>query len=315
MGKKEREGDSEDDMIRRMRILAGAAASLMLLSCSCARAATSDEFLPGRQAGIVRSDLVREASGIVASRQNPGVLWVHNDSGDEPRVYAINARGEFLGACTIQGAAARDWEDIAIGPGPDPNQHYLYVGDIGDNRGRYSEIVVYRVPEPKVGAAASFGRMTIGPADAIRLRYPDEPRDAEALLVDPLSRDIYILSKRELFSKVYRAAYPQSVTQATRMEQVAVMPWGFAVAGDVSPDGQRVIVRGMFNASLWDRPAGEPLWRAFSGKQVQLPLMDEPQGEGICFDSRGAGYFTISEMDQPPLHYFGPADPNTARRP
>ena len=314
MRKNKRKADVEDGMIGRIRALVGVASLLMLLSSSCAFAVSSDEFQPGRQAGIVRSDLIREASGIVASRQNPGVLWVHNDSGDEPRVYAINARGEFLGGCTIQGAAARDWEDIAIGPGPDPNLHYLYVGDIGDNGGRYSEIVVYRVPEPKVGAAASFGQMTIGPADAIRLRYPDKPRDAETLLVDPLSRDIYILSKRELFSKVYRAAYPQSTAQPTRMEQVAVMPWGFAVAGDVSPDGRRVIVRGMFNASLWDRPADEPLWHAFSGKQVQLPLMDEPQGEGICFDSRGTGYFTIGEMWQPPLHYFGPADPNAPRR-
>ena len=28
-----------------------------------------------------------------------------------------------------------DWEDIAAGPGPEPGQHYLYVGDIGDNTG------------------------------------------------------------------------------------------------------------------------------------------------------------------------------------
>ena len=152
--------------------------------------------------------------------------------------------------------------------------------------------------------------MTIGPADAIRLTYPDGPRDAETLLVDPLTRDILILSKRELFSKVYRAAWPQSTTQQTRMERVATLPWGFAVGGDVSPDGRRVIVRGMFNASLWVRPPGEPLWRAFSGSQAQLPLMDEPQGEGICFDARGAGYFTIGEESCPPLHYFGPAEPN-----
>ena len=69
---------------------------------------------------------------------------------------------EFLGVCNIDGARCRDWEDIAIGPGPDPNQHYLYIGDIGDNRGEYREIVVYRVPEPRVGAAAPFEPMTAG---------------------------------------------------------------------------------------------------------------------------------------------------------
>jgi hypothetical protein len=157
--------------------------------------------------------------------------------------------------------------------------------------------------------------MASDPAEAIRLTYPGGPRDAETLLVDPLSRDIFILSKRELFSKVYQAAYPQSTTQRTEMKQVASLPWGFAVAGDVSPDGSRVIVRSMFNASLWVRPAGEPLWQAFSGKQEKLPLLHEEQGEAICFDGRGRGYFTISEMLHPPLHYFGPAEPNAPQSP
>lgn len=295
-------------MIRSLRSLVVAILPLLPLVSSCALGAQSDEFAPGREAGIVRSDLIREASGIVASRRNPGVLWVHNDSGDSARVFAINERGEFLGACTLAGAASRDWEDIAAGPGPDPNQQYLYVGDIGDNQAKYPEIMVYRVPEPKVDPALPFGRMTLGPAEAIRLTYPDGPRDAETLLVDPLTRDLFIISKREMFSKVYRAAWPQSTTQPTEMTRVATLPWGFAVAGDVSPDGRRVIVRGMFNASRWVRPPGAPLWHAFSGKMVRLPLMSEPQGEGICFDARGLGYFTIGEMHHPPLHYFGPAE-------
>lgn len=297
-------------MTRSVRSLIAAILPLLLLASSCASAATN-EFGPGRQAGIVRSELIREASGIVASRQNPGVLWIHNDSGDKARVFAITASGELLGECAVAGATARDWEDIAIGPGPDPNQHYLYIGDIGDNNARYPDVTVYRLPEPRVSRASPFGRMAIGPADAIRLTYPDGPRDAETLLVDPLTRDIFILSKRELFSKVYRAAWAQSTTRPTRMERVATLPWGFAVAGDVSPDGSRVIIRGMFNASLWVRPPGMPLWHAFSGQQMRLPLMEEPQGEGICFDARGAGYFTIGEGACPPLHYFGPAEPNT----
>ncbi len=297
-------------MIHRPFALVAISLWLAWLGCSCAASVKSDAFLPGRQAGIIKSDLVREASGIVASRRNPGVLWVHNDSGDAARIFAINARAELLGVCRIAGATPRDWEDIAAGPGPDPNRSYLYIGDIGDNRAKYPDIRVYRFPEPQVGAAAPFGEMTAGPADTITLTYPGGPRDAETLLVDPLTRDIYILAKRELFSKVYRAAWPQSTTRPVKLERVAVLPWGFAVAGDVSPDGRRVIIRGMFNASIWERPAGEPLWRAFAGRQIQIPLMDEPQGEGICFDSRGAGYFTIGEQDYPPLHYFGPAAPS-----
>jgi hypothetical protein len=81
------------------------------------------------------------------------------------------------------------------------------------------------------------------------------------------------------------------------------MPWGIAVAGDVSPDGGKVIVRGPFNASLWRRRPGQPLWEVFAGSQTFLPLANEMQGEAICFDAEGQGYFTISEMVHPPLYY------------
>lgn len=294
-------------MIPKSHLLVHIFVVAALLNCSCAAWVSSDEFLPGRVVGIIDSDQLSECSGIVASGKNPDVLWVHNDSGDSPRIFAINSKADLLGTYTITGARARDWEDIAVGPGPDPNETYLYVGDIGDNEARYADVAVYRVPEPNVDAASRFGTKATHAADVITLRYPDGPRDAETLLVDPLTGDIYIIAKRALFVKVYRATYPQSTKHVTKTEKVATLPWGFAVAGDVSPDGRRVIVRGMFNASMWDRPAGKPLWRAFAGSQTHLPLAKERQGEGICFDHKGRGYFTIGEMVHPPLHYFARA--------
>jgi len=283
--------------------------ALTLLACtslnlSCTSLAWSEEFAPGKQVGTIETDLIREASGIVASRKNANVLWVHNDSGDGPRLYALDAKGKLLGVCSVRGAGARDWEDIAIGPGPEAGRHYLYVGDIGDNRARHPSVRVYRVPEPEVNASTPFKTMAIGPAETIELTYPDEPRDAETLLVDPLTRDIYIISKRELFNYVYRAPYPQSTATPATMEHVAMLPWGLAVAGDVSPDGRRVIVRGPYNASIWQRPDGQPLWRAFKTESIGIPLMAEPQGEAIAFDGNGQGYFTLSEMARPPLYYF-----------
>ena len=88
------------------------------------------------------------------------------------------------------------------------------------------------------------------------------------------------------------------------MERVAVLTWGFVVGGDVSPDGALVILRGLNNASIWQRSDGQELWQAFLGKQSKVNLISEPQGEGICFDSLGRGYFTISEKAHPALNYF-----------
>ena len=262
------------------------------------------KFLPGRQVGTVQTTLIAEASGIVASRKNPEVLWIHNDSGNITAVYAVNPEGKLLGTYHIQVARCRDWEDIAIGPGSDPQQDILYIGDIGDNEARYPSITVYRVQEPKVDPNCISVERTIGPAEPVELVYPDGPKDAETLMVDPLNGDLYIISKRELFCRVYRAAYPQSAKKKNVLEFVTKLPWGLAVGGDVSPDGKRVVVRGVLNASLWIRPEGEPLWRAFRATHVALELIQEPQGEGICFDAAGRGYYTIGEMKHPPIYYF-----------
>jgi hypothetical protein len=299
-----------EESTRGPRALTGLLLAVVSLSFSCSSFAQAGAFLAGRPLGRIESDALRELSGIAASRRNPGVLYVHNDSGDAPRIYAINEKAQLLGACNIQGVRARDWEDIAVGPGPEPNRPCVYIGDIGDNEAKRPEVVVYRVPEPKLDPAVPFGQVRVGPADGLRFTYPDGPRDAETLLVDPLTRDIYIISKRDLSPRVYHAAYPQSTTQPTRLKQVALLPFGtFPTGGDVAPDGRRVLVRSMFHAGLWERPAGEPLWRAFSGPQAALPLADEPQGEAICCDSQGRGYFTISEGTHATLYYFAPAPP------
>jgi len=276
-------------------------------SFCCESGADVPQFLPGKQVGTVQTSRIKEASGIGASRMDPGVLWVHNDSEDSPRVYALNAEGRLLGIYRLKGARCRDWEDIAIGPGPDPQRSYLYIGDIGDNQAKYPSITICRVPEPTVDPNRMLAETEIGPVDAIELAYPDGPKDAETLLVDPLNGDIYVIAKREFFCRVYRAPSPQSATKRTLMKLVATLPWGFAVGGDVSPDGQWVIVRGPFNASLWRRPRGEELWRAFATEAFRLELMPDPQGEGICFDRDGRGYFTIGEQVHPPIYYFARA--------
>jgi hypothetical protein len=134
--------------------------------------------------------------------------------------------------------------------------------------------------------------------------YPDGARDAETLLCDPLSGDLYLITKREPRSRVYRAGFPQSTTETNRLELVGTLPWGWAVGGDVSRNGREVIVRGYFNASIWERSPGAPLWSAFESSHCSAPLLAEQQGEAIGFDAEGKGYLTVSEGLHPPLYYF-----------
>ena len=277
---------------------------------SCAVFAEQAPFLDGKRMGQIESPRLAEISGLVASRRTPGVLWVHNDSGDRPCVYAVNLRGDLLGIYRVTGAEARDWEDIAAGPGPQPDTPYLYVGDIGDNAGHDPWITVYRVKEPAVDPNARGLDAATEPAEAIRMVYPDGPRDAETLLVDPLTRDLYVISKRDPFSRVYRARCPQSALPQITLEWVCLLPVGLATGGDVSPDGRQVAVRTMSQAMFWRRDPDQPLWKAFQSKAWTLPLVGEPQGEAIGFDPHGRGYYTISEGRTPVVYYFAEAGPS-----
>jgi hypothetical protein len=121
------------------------------------------------QTPVLGDPVLTEVSGLAASRVQPPLLWVHNDSGGQPAVYAIRPDGSLAATYLIAGATNTDWEDIAVGPGPARGVSYLYVGDIGDNLSARDHLTVYRVAEP-TAPFATTGTLA-GPA-AISLRYP-----------------------------------------------------------------------------------------------------------------------------------------------
>src|SRR5438093_10537248 len=97
--------------------------------------------------GALHSPRVKESSGIAASRAHPGVLWTHNDSGDDAYVYATDLADADRGAVRIRGARAVDWEDIALGPCLTQPGACLYTADTGDNEMARKSAVIYAVAE------------------------------------------------------------------------------------------------------------------------------------------------------------------------
>jgi hypothetical protein len=269
------------------------------------------QFEAGYSTGTVQSSDIKEASGLAASRKNPYVLWTLEDKGNLPRIFAMNVDGTHLGIYTLSGTSNRDWEDIAVGPGPVDGVHYIYVGEIGDNDAGYSSIIVYRVPEPDVDAEQSPVSVTLTGVESITLQYPDGAHDAETLMLDPVTKDIYVITKKDMYPRVYRAPYPQSTTSTITMEYKCQLPWlyidkgDWASGGDISPAGSEVIVRNYDSASIWQRPTDANLWDAFAGTECPIQLLSETQGEAICFvNGFGCGFMTTSEGDNQPIYYY-----------
>lgn len=283
----------------------------LFLGASCFLLAQPASVGPGVIRGTVQDPRLREISGVVASHRQSNVLWVHNDSGSRAEVYALSQEGALLATYRVQGAEARDWEDIALGPGPDPAKEYLYIGDIGDNRARYPAIQVYRTPEPNLKSQPATPILHTEPCERIQLVYPDGPQDAETLVVDPVTGDLFIVSKRHLFSHVYRASAPLKTGKAIPLVLVTLLPWGLATGGDISKDGKQVVFRGPSHAMIWQRPEQGPLWGNLRHNGKQVRLQSEPQGEAICFGEGDRSLITLSEGMLPPIYVYPLQEPNT----
>jgi hypothetical protein len=287
--------EREQEGRRRATVVAGAAT----VSATPAQIATLEERA------------VTESSGIVASRQNPGLFWTHNDSGDGPVLYAFDRGGRRRGTWVVEGAQARDWEDIAAGPGPAHGRAYLYAGDIGDNEEKRQFITVYRLPEPYIaqdfaGATTGYRRATER-AEAIRLKYPDGAHNAEALMVHPSTGDLYVVTKRGDEAGVYKLAAPFDASALNTLARVATLrgPGFFGVlitGGDISPDGRRVALCDYASGYELTLPEGskefDDIWRQ---KPTLVPLGFRRQGEGVCYRLDGAALLATSEGTPTPL--------------
>jgi hypothetical protein len=257
---------------------------------------------PTVQGTVGPTELI-ETSGVAPSRRHPGILWVHNDSGDTPRVFAITGNGAARGVYPFVGATAFDWEAIAIGPGPVTGVDYLYVGDIGGSALR-TGLQVYRAAEPTPSGAG----FAVAGVERLELLYPDGPRDAEAMMVDPQTGDLYIVSKvANGASRVYRAAgiLGPGPTTLTFVRQLALGNGVQVTAGDISPDGTAVVLRSYTRVQVFARPPGEALAAAFAQAPCDAPSPVEIQGEAMAVDVDNGGFITLSEGWREPIWHVG----------
>ncbi|MGZ3813158.1 MAG: hypothetical protein ACXVJN_15530 [Mucilaginibacter sp.] len=264
-------------------------------------------------AGRLQNKEMDEISGIAASGIHNGIYYVHNDSGDTSRFFAITPNGKIKSVVYFKGDAkeelgVHDCEDIAVGPGPVKGKSYVYLGDIGDNKGWYPYITVYRFEEQ----TSWIGKDSIIKANAvpIHFKYPDGPRDAESLMIDPVEKLIYIVSKRSDSVTVYtspldfKANDTVTLTKRCKLYFNGFKPFKWITAGDISKDGQQVLLKDYVKVYYWKRMNNEPIWKTLLRKPVELPYQQEKQGEAIGFTPDGKGYYTTSEGVFAPIYYY-----------
>lgn len=228
-------------------------------------------------------DRLVEISGITRSQVHPNVLWLHNDSSYGPYLYAVDGSDcTTLARIEIRGIEARDLEDIASGIDA-AGRPVLWLGDIGDNRDSWPFVWVHRVREPSELVDQVVRARTY------RFTYPDGSHDAEALLADPNSQQLWIVTKKLARGTMYALPdplRPKRVNTALPLGQVGALVTG----GAISPDGKRYVLRDYVNAVIYQSPP-----RGVELARIELPL--QAQGEAITWTADGSALLIASERD------------------
>ncbi|MEO6227171.1 MAG: hypothetical protein ABIO61_04845 [Thermomonas sp.] len=296
--------------VLRLSILA--AFSACVLACAPAP-------LPfARLAGLITSTDLDEVSGFAASHAHSDVLWTINDSGNPARLYAISLRGTKLAQFEVEGAKNVDWEDLASFDLD--GKHYLLVADTGDNGGRRKSVTIYVFEEP-----AKLANASLRPAWTIHARWPDGPRDCEAVAVDATAGKILLISKKrqppELFvlpladpegawrepRRIGRLrGVPDADPDIQRSDPTMAKLFTQVTAADVSPDGRTLAVLTYGSVLFYRRETGED-WAAAVTRDPEahdVPLI--PQAEALAWSAGGGGLYASGEFNPAPIFYLTP---------
>jgi len=235
--------------------------------------------------------LVSEISGIADSKINQGYLWGQEDSGNPPQLYLISHQGTVSKKVYLAGISNRDWEDIALVNGD------IYIAETGDNALAYNNYKFYKFPEP------SAAMDTVTNIETINFTYPDGSHDAEAFLVDASTRDIFIITKSDNPSKIYRLSYPYIANNVTA--HVGSLPYTGVVSA--ASWGNEIIIKTYTNLFYYKQLKDETFERTVQKPYTTLTYLLEPQGEAVGFAINNSGFYTISEKGLAPtvsIHFY-----------
>jgi hypothetical protein len=269
--------------------------------------------------GLMLDAQLDEVSGLAVSSRHPDTLWMLNDGGNDARLYAVSTRGSKLATLQVAGIANTDWEDIA---GFELDGHsYLLVADTGDNGGLRKTLQLHVIAEP-----AQLTDATVEPAWSIVFRWPDGARDCEAVAVDPVRRQVLLVSKKrkppELFALPLHPRAGSGTLVARPLGLLAGVPQGDAeevhanpslarirsqvTAADIARDGHAMAVLTYRDVLIYHQHGGEGWARALARRPDVHPLPWLPQAEALGWSADSHALYATGELSPAPLLYLNP---------
>lgn len=229
------------------------------------------------------SPMLPEISGMAASVLHPGIVWVHNDSGDTARVFALDVNTcAIVAIVQLAGVTAYDFEGISMGRDPTGTPE-IWVGDIGDNARLRRTVALHRFAEPLL-----LTDQTVG-VQSVTVTWSDGARDCEALMVEPIPNGRVFLVSKEATGGVFQLQGDFRATGSTFTGSRLFSVGSSASDAAIAPDGSGTVVRFYNVATMFTGVPGT------NPRPVALPT--QPQGEAITYSPDGNYLYIASEGD------------------
>jgi len=267
----------------------------------------------------IQDERIDEASGLAASHLQNDRIWLIDDGGNPANLYAVGLDGQVQGQFEIDNTVNMDWEDLASFRIDGVN--YLLIADIGNNHGRDRPTHLYLLIEPEIPADRNVGQHRVEVLHTTHFTYPDGARDAEAMAVDPVRREILILSKRETNPRLYRLPLRlepgRTEHVAERLGKLEPLPTvsltqmlsrpiqgliaGMPTAMDISADGRKALILTYNNLLLLNRDENEDWASAIRRRPVKIAEHSLTMAEGAGFSADGKAILFTSELVPAPI--------------
>ncbi|MBF0225908.1 MAG: hypothetical protein HQK76_10675 [Desulfobacterales bacterium] len=280
--------------------------------------------------GIITNPSIKEASGLASSIRHNNILWVLNDGGNSPLLFALSIQGDTIGTFKIKDVKNIDWEDMASFSLN--ATAYLMIGDVGDNKAKRKYCSLYIVKEPDIPKNISNKTEPINIEWQIKFKYIDGPRDCEAIAVDSNQKSILLLSKRTKPPMLYELPLinhsKKDILIAQKIANIAHIPeptkedlkhrYGkyssSPTAMDISLDGQIMVILTYKDAYYYEKKAKKEWNEVVIKKPLQIILPLPNTGmlimrEALCIDSRTKEIFITSEYNPAPIFIVRPLLP------
>jgi len=269
-------------------------------------------YAPVQELARIKDPEINEISGVASSYNRPETFWIHNDSGDLPRIFLVDKAGNTLTVGTISNATENEWEENATFQLE--GTPYYNIRANWEKTASKKKKKLYIIEEPKPNPDGSYPS-SFPIQRRINFTYDTGAQNCESLAVDVQSGKILLVSKTS-YGGTQKIRYvhqlPLSVVAGTGTEIAQkIQEFGTiaeATTGmDISNDGRYAIIHTVLDGNFeFTRNQNETWAEAFVKEPRRIGIPEERGYEAVCYGTNGVDLYLMKEgLNSPILFYQG----------